>query len=550
MKKIIFITYLFMLSVSLLLVKLVPLEVNASEEIVASNSSHANFISISVIIDKNQDFDDLYSWLTSVNYTKFTFVITYASPNASYILDNSTRVNILKQYGEIIPRLPYYQLYSPSDRERLANATLNNYRAKVGHMPKGVMDFVPDTYSANYALSKGVEYIQGYCFDQYAIDYITERGGFQMPYYASPSHILVPSTTGGGIVVLPHSTWDWVASFTVNHALQAHVNNLMTIFHNDTTLAKNYFLSFMNNTFSGSQPFGFVNFQFEWSGTLEANNTSVAKDWITALMTEYPHSLVTYEEFVEWFKSNYPTTPEYRINFTSPYDQERIEWFYSNESRVARIGSDVVSYVDYTKQLPDKYLNQTATIDWKGNGSDPNNCIDDSLVFIVDALGGGRLRHPPSTLPIPYTGDLGDFSKYYVNLALAQLETAYRSLLLNYTELRSSSEALNSTCKSLLESINNLTMTFDSTSNNLQGQISSLSDTCGKLTQSSLNLQTQLDSMNSTLQSSVNRLQDQMNLESTQTNTVINMLYFLSALIIILIVVVYLAIRKPTKQRR
>ncbi len=48
----------FMLFASLLSVKLVPVEVNASEKTsVKSYSNHSNFISISVIIDKNQDFD-------------------------------------------------------------------------------------------------------------------------------------------------------------------------------------------------------------------------------------------------------------------------------------------------------------------------------------------------------------------------------------------------------------------------------------------------------------------------------------------------------------
>jgi len=576
----------FMLFASLLLVKLAPMEVRASERTNGEPySNHSNFISISVIIDKNQDFDDLYSWLTSVNYTKFTFVI-YSFPNESYILDNLTRVNILKKYGEIIPRLPYYQQYNTSERERLIDDELKKYNNKVGYLPKGIMDYVPDTYSANYAFSKGVEYYQGYCFDQYAIDYITERGGFQMPYYASPTHILVPSTTSGGIVVLPHSTWDWVASFTVDHNLQAHVDNLMTMFHNNRTLAKNYFLSFIDNTFSGSQPFGFVNFQFEWSWTLKWNNTDVAKDWITTLKTEYSQYLVTYEEFVDWFKSNYPTTPEYRINFTSPYDQERIEWYHSNESRVARIGSYVVSYVDYTKQLPDNYLNQNQAINWPGNHSDPKNCVDDSLTFNVDALGGGHLRPPPSTLPISYTGDLRDFSKYYVTLALAQLEKAYRSLLLNYSELKSNSEALNlafhsllgnftalqkkydslnstinnmqeqidslnSTCKSLQESISNLTMTFGSMINSLRGQVNSLNSTCGKLTQSITNLQGQLVSMNSTLQASIKELQGQYNSQRNQTNNIIDVLYVLTALAVVLVATtIYLAMRKPRKETR
>jgi hypothetical protein len=397
--------------------KLSLLEVNASSE--TSYSNHPNFISISIIIDKNESFDELYSWLRSLNYTKFIFVI-YSFPSESYILGNLTRFNNLTQYGEIIPRLPYYQQYDPSERERLIDDEIENY-SQVGYPPKGAMDFVPDTHSANYALLKGIEYIQGYCFDQWNIDCITERGGFQMPYYASSTHILVPSATSGGIVVLPHSTWDWASSFTspepAGHNLQAHVPNLMTIFNQNNTLAKNYLLSFIDRTMLGSSPFGFFNFQFEWSWTLSEGYKDVARDWIMTLITKYPDCLVTYEEFVGWFRSNYTSTPEYRIDFVSPYDQQHIEWYYSQRIRVARnwteTGGYVVSYVDYTTQKPDKCLTQTKTINWSGPKNDPSNCIDDSVTFYVDALGGGYLRAPISTEAIPYNGDLKDFNVYF-----------------------------------------------------------------------------------------------------------------------------------------
>jgi hypothetical protein len=422
-RKFLIVLCIFVLFASFLLSRHSPAETYAYGRTTANSySSHSNFISISVIIDENRDFDDLYSWLTSVNYTNFDFIV-YASNSESYILDNSTRVNILKHYGNLVPRLPYYQTYSPEERKALLDDELNNYSVEVGYIPKGIMDFAPDTYTANYALSRGIEYVQGYCFDQYAIDYITERGGFQMPYYANSRNILVPSASGG-IVVLPHSTWDWVASFTVNHALQAHVVNLMKTFNDNSISAKDYFLTFIDRTFSGSSPFGFFNFQFEWSSTLSAGYSDVAKDWITTLMARYPDLLVTYEELVDWFKANYPSTPEYRISFTSPYDNENIEWYYGNEDRVARIGNKVVSYVDYLIQLPDKYMTQTASILWNESAYDPDNGVDDSLTFGVDALGGGNLRAPASTLPVPYTGDLKDFNMHN-STSSRQLTTAY-----------------------------------------------------------------------------------------------------------------------------
>jgi hypothetical protein len=371
-------------------------------------SDHYNFISISIIINPGalQYFDVLYSWLPSLNYTRFTFVID--NMTEGFILNNESRLDLLRQYGTLIPRLDYAQLLSTENRSNFINETMTEYKNKLGYIPTVFMDFMPDTFTANYLLDKGVQGYQGYCFDQYAVDHITERGGFQMPYYASSTNILVPST-GRGIVVLPHATWDWVASFTENHNLQAHVPNLMGIFNGSSAEAKDYFFQFLNRTLLGSSPFGFFNFQFEWSLTVSSGYQNVAKDWINTIMNNYAAPacrLVTYEEFVQWFTQNYSTNPEYRINFTSPYNNQTIEWYFSNEKRVARIGDSVVSYVNYTNQLPDKYLHQYGWFNWSNSGFDPNNCLDDSLSFGVDALGGGLYRAPVSTLPIPYTGDL------------------------------------------------------------------------------------------------------------------------------------------------
>jgi hypothetical protein len=377
----------------------------------ATHSDHYNFISISIIMDTDvvRYFDVLYSWLPSLNYTEFTFVI--GNTTEGFILNNESRLDLLKQYGRLIPRLDYCQNWTTDFRSNFIKEKITEYKDVVGYIPTVFMDFIPDTFTANNLSGNGVLGYQGYCFDQYAIDHITERGGFQMPYYASSTNILVPST-GKGMVVLPHATWDWVASFTVNHNLQAHVPNLMRIFNDNSTEAKDYFFTFLNRTLSGSSPFGFFSFQFEWSLTISYRYQDVARDWINTIMSNYTEPacrLVTYEEFVQWFNENYPANPEYRINFTSPYNNQTIEWYFSNEKRVARIGDSAVSYVNYMKQLPDKYLNQKGYFDSKKSGFDPSNCLDDSLIFDVDALGGGLYRAPVSTLPVPYSGDLKYF---------------------------------------------------------------------------------------------------------------------------------------------
>jgi|SRR5271157_824056 len=376
-------------------------------------TSQTNIVSISIIIDNASYFDQLAAWLATLNFKNFAFVVVEGLTDA-YILGNATRVGILEQYGKIIPRLPYMQGWTPRNRIIYANQTLNEFANALGYTPKGAMDFIPDTYTAQYLLTRGVEYYQGYCFDQYTIDFMTMRGGFQMPYYSSASNILCPSTSLGGMVVLPHSTWDWVASFNVSHNIQLHPMNLIDdIYNGSVVAAKAYFLSMIDNTFAGSSPFGYVTVQFEWSWCFVKGDMVAVSDWIqTLLSTRSSYKYWGFEDAVNWFKTNYDQTPAYRLQFTSPYDGEKIEWYYDLSSRVARIGDNVVSYVDYTDQLPDKYLNSSATILWL---SPPNSTdgIDGSLTFKIDALGGGYLRAPVATQSVPYTGDLASFKKYY-----------------------------------------------------------------------------------------------------------------------------------------
>src|SRR3990170_244326 len=375
-------------------------------------------VSLSIIIDEANHFDELADWLRDLNFRNFTFVVVEGTTNA-YILENATRLNTLKQYGEIIPRLSFMQGYAPSNRILNANFTLNEFADALGYVPKGVMDFVPDTYTSQYLLTRGVEYYQGYCFDQYNVDRMTTRGGFQMPYYANQSNILCPSQSTGGMVVLPHSTWDWSASFTVSHNLQLHPLNLMNMKYPGNQTAKAYVLSMLDDSLAGSSPFGYVTVQFEWSWLFQDGDVSQVLDWIRTLLSTRPsYRYLTFEDTVDWFRGNYEQTPTYRINFASPFDGTRIEWYYSLSGRVARVDEKVVSYVDYTRQQPDRYLESFTPLFW-GSPSNSTNSLDNSLSFKIDALGGGALRATVSTEAVPFDGDLQYFETYYVEMNLA-----------------------------------------------------------------------------------------------------------------------------------
>ena len=381
-------------------------------------NGQTNIVSLSIIIDEASNFDQLATWLRALNFRNFTFVVVEGTTN-EYILKNATRIDVLEHYGRIIPRLSHMQSYEPTNRIWNVNFTLNELANALGYTPKGAMDFMPDTYTARYLLTRGVEYYQGYAFDQYKVDRMTTRGGFQMPYYANSSNILCPSLSTGGLVVLPHSTWDWSASFTVSHNLQLHPLNLMNMKYNGNQTAKAYFLSMLDNSLAGSSPFGYVTVQFEWSWLFQDGDVSQVLDWIRTLLSTRPsYRYLTFEDTVGWFRANYEQTPTYRINFTSPYDGTRIEWYYSLSGRVARVDEKVVSYVDYTRQQPDRYLESFTPLFW---GSPPNstNSLDNSLSFKIDALGGGALRAPISTEAVPYDGDLQFFETFYAEMNLA-----------------------------------------------------------------------------------------------------------------------------------
>jgi hypothetical protein len=388
-----------------------------SRNSVQAKSTTQKIVNLSVIIDDSTHFDALTEWLDKTN-ANFTFCVWSNAEDA--ILKNEIRIRMLKEHGEIIPRLAYIQELNPTDRQAAVDKVLTKYTEALGETPKGVFDFIPDTYTAQYLQKKGVIYYQGYCFDQYNIDYMTMRGGFQMPYYASPENVLIPE--GNGTIILPHASWDWVASFQTTHNLQLHPLNLITRIYHDTAKAEAYFLSMIDRSLECSQPFGYVMVQFEWEWCYSESITNDIANWINAL-TEQPYNFWTCEQSATWFKTYFSSTPTYQVDFTSPYNNQRIEWYYSDKCRIARINERVVSYIDYQNQTFDKYLIGNQQINWIAASSTKNG-VDNSLTFSIDALGGAADRHKASTGSYVYTGNLVDFSDSYQGNNQTPVETS------------------------------------------------------------------------------------------------------------------------------
>ena len=377
-------------------------------------------VSVSILLEP-PTIDPFLQWVQQYRGTlSFTFIVdangsgTYNTTHQwpynfshGWFFENMTWFRILSNYGDIIPTVPFaIQVNTPNDRIAIVNQTLNEWRTYTGHYPDGMLAYQPDTVVANFLKTKGVGYIMGYCFDQYQLDWMTERGGWQLPYYASSTNVLAPENMSkGGVVILPWVTWDWVSSFTVNHLLDGEPEDVPV--GNMTT----YIIDLMKASLSASSPFSYFGLSFVFESVSKAGDLPTVEQ-ILYWIEQQHYSTMPAGEFVSWFESNFQRTPTYTVDFTSPYNGHSVEWYYSQSYRIARTNGSVVSFVDYSSQRSDPYLTGNAVV----NFSAPHiggNTMDNSLGFVIDALGGGMYRAPIRDSSVQYSGSLSDFPSRY-----------------------------------------------------------------------------------------------------------------------------------------
>lgn len=367
-------------------------------------------------------FDQLVQLINTYapDFHGFTFVIDPLVSNHtmdfSWALGNQTRLEFLERMGDVIPFLwggffyaeqaPPLQSLVPSQRIAVVEDVLAQWINYTGRLPDGVFCWQPDTFTLNYLETRGIQFNIGYCFDQYVIDYMTMRGGWQEPYYASSWNALAPNNqTEGGVVILPYVTWDWVDSFTRSHLYNSEPFDTP----NDVGDKVSYIETLIERTMASSQPIGYAAFSFFTSAQ---DNWTETGQILKHLIEGNSYQKMTVKDFVTWFKMNYATTPTYHVYFTSPHDGQSIEWYYSTQARIARANGTVLSYVDYRHQKPDPYLTKAAETNFSQPRS-PTNSIDNSLNFTIDALGGGQYRHPIVGTGVPYSGPLEAFPEWY-----------------------------------------------------------------------------------------------------------------------------------------
>ncbi|MEM4704638.1 MAG: discoidin domain-containing protein, partial [Candidatus Bathyarchaeia archaeon] len=248
--------------------------------------------------------------------------------------------------------------------------------------------------------------------------WVDMRGGWQMPYYASEQHALVPKKEGKGIVVLPHNIWDWRASFEHHHQFNTHLLGALEVFDNNWTSAREYLLKLANRSLESSSPFGYLVVQHEWQWVQEANRLAELEDYSRAIAS-LPCTFQTFSETAEWFKQNYPDNPDYIVDFFTPYDEKRVEWVWTKDFRITRYdGLYVVGYVDYNQQSLDLYLYSVADCDFQAGKSQTNH-ISTSLTFCIDDFGNVTSRAPAKGNRQNFMGTLSEYIYFQENSAVA-----------------------------------------------------------------------------------------------------------------------------------
>ena len=216
----------------------------------------------------NSTVNDLLDWLGQVGYRKWTLILEpWSNETDCNAFFNETVIDELKQYGELTPALPFgIQNYPPEYRKEIVDNLYDFWEKHVGYEPGGFFQFQPDTFVCNYILRRGSAYWQGYCFDQYLVDWMSMRGGWQMPYYAPEGNALVPKREGYGLVILPHNTWDWRASFEHDHEYNTHILNAMSMFNQNYTATLKYLIQLIDRSLGSITPFGYVSINMNGYG--------------------------------------------------------------------------------------------------------------------------------------------------------------------------------------------------------------------------------------------------------------------------------------------
>jgi hypothetical protein len=350
--------------------------------------------------------DEQLELLRSVGAYNVTLVCRESEPERIQSIYNT-----FGNYVEcIVPEFSFMQTLPPSSREGVVDARFMAFESVIGSYPSGVFSFQLDTYTLNYLRDKfNVHFAVGNVWDQVNIDFMSLRGGFALPYYASRHHCLIPTKARADASVLV------IPPFAVAPTNRYHFDN-------------NHLLDLYTHGVDGEEfryvslnyPF-FTPFFLELDWLISLNSTEALRIFTESYSWVYENfNVVTAEQFDELFEYSFSATPEYRFTYSSSSldvfpetEGWTIEWLMSSSCRIARLGDKVVSALSYKVQDEDPFLTTSKSIDFVGSrfGEDPENIVCTDLIFGVDCLwqsdyGDRTLKKTGYAI---YAGKLEDF---------------------------------------------------------------------------------------------------------------------------------------------
>jgi hypothetical protein len=350
--------------------------------------------------------DEQVQLLRSVGAYNVTIVCRESEPDKAQPIYDAFR-----GYADcIVPELSFMQTLTPSKREQVVDSRFRVLKSVSGSYPSGVFSFQLDTYTLNYVRDKfNVNFAVGNVWDQVDIDFMSLRGGFATPYYASRHHNLIPAATRdeASVLVIP--------PFAIAPTDRYHFDNnhLIDLYNHEVGMEEFKYVSL-------NYPF-FTPFFLELDWLINLNNTEALRLYTESYTWVYKNfNVITAEQFAKIFESRFPATPEYHFTYASSNlsaFQEtkgwKIEWLMSPDCRIARVDDKVVSALNYNVQNADPFLSSNKSINFMGSrfGEDPNNVVHTDLSLDIDDLwqseyGDRALKKMGYAV---YTGELGDF---------------------------------------------------------------------------------------------------------------------------------------------
>ncbi|HUZ57473.1 MAG TPA: hypothetical protein VMU83_01665 [Hanamia sp.] len=264
--------------------------------------------------------------------------------------------------------------YTPSERDKLVDVYMSDFRKIFGYYPKSVGSWFIDAHTLNYLYKKYHIVASCNCKDQYGTDGYTLWGGYwNQAYYPSKINSYMPAQHENNQIPVPIFRMlgsDPIRQYDngLGHERQG-VTTLEPVYQHaggDSTWVNWYFTEFVNGA---SMAFGYAQAgqenSFTWNAM--AKGLQIQFPLIEKLRDEKKIKVETLAETGEWFKAHFKVTPptSVTVNNDLPGSNDRTVWFDSRFYRANLLWENgTLRFRDihlFNEKFPSKYETQVAT---------------------------------------------------------------------------------------------------------------------------------------------------------------------------------------------